>query len=112
MGHKATKAKLLARRLGSDTVTVDGVGDLVVRALNRDEGIRVAEAKTTADKDLITLTLGIVDPELSEDDVRAWSSSASAGEIEAVSRRIAELSKLVPEAPKEQYKSFRGESES
>lgn len=105
MGHKATKSKLLARRLGTATVPTD-VGDLVVRGLSRDEARRVADCKTLAERDRIMLALGVVDPELTGDDVDAWASSAPGGEIEAVSREIARLSKMLDGDPKEQYKSL------
>lgn len=106
MGHKATKSKLLARRLGSKTVATE-VGDLVVRALNREEARQVAAAKDQAERDRRLLSLGIVDPELTADDVDAWSAAAPAGELEDVSLEIAKLSKMMPDDPKEQYKSFR-----
>lgn len=102
MGHKVTKAKLLARRLGTTTVPTE-VGDLVVRGLNRDEGRRVAEQTTLADRDRLMLSLGLVEPAMTPDEVDEW-----AGELEDVSRAIAGLSKMLDGDAKEQYKSLRG----
>lgn len=107
MGHKATKAKLLARRLGTTTVPTE-VGDLVVRGLNRDEGRRVAEQTTLADRDRLMLSLGLVEPAMTPDEVDEWASAAPAGELEDVSRAIAGLSKMLDGDAKEQYKSLRG----
>lgn len=105
MKHQDVRARLLARRIGEDTVEVEGVGTLRVRGLNRDESIRVGACTDVAERDRIMLSLGVVDPALTVDDVAAWQAAAPGGEIEDVSRRIAELSKMVPAAAKESYKS-------
>lgn len=105
MNHKDIKNKLLARRLGEDVVEIDGVGPVRVRGLNRDESIAVGQCETVEERDRVMLSLGMVDPTMTVDEVAQWQKAAPGGELEDVSRKIAELSKLVPSAPKEQYKS-------
>lgn len=105
MGHKDVKARLLARRLGSEVVPIDGVGDVTVRGLNRDESILVGQESEVADRDRIMVSLGMVDPVMTVDEVREWQQSGPGGEIEDVSRAIARLSKMIPGADKESYKS-------
>lgn len=106
MGHKDLKAALLARRLGTAPVEIDGVGTITVRGLNRDESIMVGEESDTKMRDRVMLSLGCVDPTFTVDEVAAWQSAGPGGEIEDVSRKIAELSKLLPAAAKESYKSL------
>jgi hypothetical protein len=88
------KEKLLARRLADDTVMVDGVGEVQVRALSRKE---VMNARKFGGGDLakmeqFMLHKGMVDPELTLDEVEVWQDGAPAGEIEPIARKIAALS--------------------
>jgi hypothetical protein len=50
--------------------------------------------------EVLILTRALVDPALTEDDVREWQKASDAGEIELVTRAIAELSGLAVNAPK------------
>lgn len=98
--HQGIKAKLLARRVGTDTVEIDGVGTVTVRGLTRNESIMVANEKHLGKRDQVMLSLGMVDPPMTAADVAEWSAAAPGGEIEDVSRKIAELSKMTEAAPK------------
>lgn len=89
------KAKLLASRgLGTRFVEVDGVGKVEVRGLTRAEALTVQSAGEldAAEMECRLIALAMVDPSLSEDEVRQWQSVAPAGELEPVSAAIQELS--------------------
>ena len=86
------RADLLKNRLDSDTIEIDGVGIIEVRALNRHEAHQVQSANDTATSERLILRFGVVEPALTESEIVAWMAASPAGEIERVSNRIAELS--------------------
>lgn len=100
------KELLFKPRLPEAEIDVPGIGTIRVRGLNRGEAMMVQEAKGTEATERRIIALGMVDPPLTEDEVKRWQRAAPAGEIEPVSRRIAELSGLVEGAPKEAVKEF------
>jgi hypothetical protein len=115
MSNEALKARLLKRRtdtdsgLPEDVVPVPGMGDVHVRALNRLEAIAVQEVTGgTAASECRIVALGMVDPLMTEDEVGIWQEVSLAGEIEVVSRKIAELSGMLEGAGKVAYKSNGG----
>jgi hypothetical protein len=93
---KVKKDALLAARLPEDDVEIPGVGTVRVRALSRAEALKV-QRLGKAEKDAHTIALGMVDPPMSVTDVQRWAESSPAGEMEAVGRRIAELSGVLTE---------------
>lgn len=87
-------------------------GVVVVRGLNRDEAIKIGDAKTTLDRDRKMVSWGCVEPELTYQDVEKWQKKpGSAGEIEKVSFVIAKLSGMLEGSEKKAYKSFADEPE-
>lgn len=102
------KELLFKPRLPEADVDVPGIGMVRVRGLNRAEAMQVQSAKGTEATERVILALGMVDPQLTEAEAGRWQKAAPAGEIEPVSRRIAELSGMVEGAEKEAYKSLRG----
>lgn len=95
------KAVLFEMRLKTEEYELpDGIGTIKIRGLNRAEAIRVEAAPDTAAKDREILMAGVVEPQLTAADVRAWQAAWPAGDIEDISRRIAELSGLLKEQPK------------
>lgn len=100
------KDKLLAPRadtssgLPEDTVSIPDVGEVRVRGLSRIEAMHVQAARGEEATERRILALGLVDPSLTEAEAGQWMKAAVAGEIEPVSRRIAELSGMVEDAPK------------
>lgn len=112
------KELLLKPRLQEDDVEIPGVGTVRVRALTRDEVIRVRKASDEQGLDgprvLILerkmLALALVDPELTEAEIGKWQRNAGAGEIDKVSRKVQEISGMLEDAGKAAYKSVRGES--
>jgi hypothetical protein len=110
------KEKLLAPRadtetgLPEDDVQVPAVGTVRVRGLSRDEVIGIRKA---ADNDPATIdgkrvlilerkmiALAMIDPELSEAEVGQWQRIAPAGELDAVTVKIQELSGMAEAATK------------
>jgi len=106
------KAKLLAKRTGAAatrTVTVNGV-DVTVRALTRKQ---ILSAQKTIDPDdtaaieCAMLSLALVDPVMTPEEVATWQEVSPAGELEPVTDALSELSKINTDAAKETYKSLR-----
>lgn len=108
------KEKLLAPRLEEDDVEIPGVGTVRIRALSRFEVLVTQRGQKRGDAlamDRSLLLHGMVDPVLTEDEITRWQKASPAGEIEPITRRIAELSGIGPGSDKEAYKSVRGESD-
>jgi len=106
------KIALMTERLPRDEVDIPGLGTVTVRGLSRYELLLAGKAGTD---DLVAserrlVSMGMVDPEMSEDDVAAWQKCSPAGEIAPVVLKINELSGITREASKEAYKSLRDES--
>jgi hypothetical protein len=100
------KELLFRPRLPEADVDVPGVGTVRVRALSRAEAMDVENAKGNAAIERRLLSLGLVDPVLSEMEVGLWQKAAPASELEDVSNKIAELSGLLPDSAKEAVKEF------
>lgn len=104
------KAALFAPRLPEDDVELVGVGTVRVRALNRDEAMEAGKIDDRKMRDRHIIAMGMVEPALSVSEVKQWGAAATAGEIEKVSRRIAELSGMIEGADKEVVKTFHSGS--
>jgi len=102
-----SKEDLFKPRLPEAMVYVPALGGEVrVRGLNRGEAMMVQQAKGTEAIERRILHLGMLDPMMSEAEVGQWQKAAPAGEIEPVSRKIAELSGMLDDAAKEVYSEF------
>lgn len=91
----------LKPRLAEREIDLPGVGTVRVRALARDEvfacqGLKDDQAAFEAR----VLSIGLVDPALSEDDVLEWRRNSPYDEAEAVLDAIRDLSKLSQGAAK------------
>src|SRR6478609_7456716 len=100
-----TREQILARKRGQDVVDLGDGSTVKVRGLSRNEAQHVADAKTTLERDAIMISLGLVDPELSPDDVLDWFGEAPAGDVKAIALRIAELSGMAEGQGKQATKS-------
>lgn len=100
------KELLFKPRLPEDEVSIEGVGAVRVRALNREEAKATQKIEDAALRDLHIIAIGMVDPRLSVSEVRRWSEASPASEMEAVSRRIAELSGMLPDSAKQAVMEF------
>lgn len=94
------------RARGTETVELED-GDVVVRALIRDEAIEVQNLEDLSARDNLIIALGMVDPVMTVEDVVAWAATAPAGEISTVSTRIAVISGMMEDSGKAAYKSPR-----
>jgi hypothetical protein len=106
-----TREAILARKKGHDVVELpDGDGTVEVRALNRREAMHIASIDDHYERDVFLIAAGMVDPVMTEDDVRAWGEEDDTGTLEAVSRRIGELSGMVEGAGKSRVPRARRRS--
>lgn len=106
-----TKEQILARKLGRDVVELpDGSGTVEVRGLNRREALHVSSLDNPYDRDVFLVACGLVDPAMTEEEVKAWGDQDDTGTIEAVSLRIGELSRMVEGAGKSRVPRARRRS--
>lgn len=95
------KAQLTKARLPEEDVDIPDVGTVRVRALSRAEALRVTDTEMPAAKmEQLLLSMAMVDPVMSEQDVAAWQDAASAGELEPITEVIKRLSGLAEKAAK------------
>jgi hypothetical protein len=106
-----TRDEILARKVHGNTEQFalgDGDGGyVVIRGLTRNEALQVREGKTTGDMDNLMISLGMVDPVMSPEDVAAWGEVGDAGTMIRLSNRISELSGMVEGAGKSGVPSAR-----
>lgn len=118
---RADKAALLAKREAPGTVSgypeddvpVPGFGTVRVRGLSRFEVLHIQSnhGKGVAAVEQLTVSLGLIDPPMTEAEVKVWQKVDVSGEIDPVTQRIGELSGMIRGADKEAYKSVRDESD-
>lgn len=100
------KELLFKSRLPEEDVEIPGVGTVRVRALSRDEALKVRGTSDVATIERRMIAMGCVDPVLTENEVKRWQLAATAGELEPVTLKISELSGMTDDAAKEAYKAF------
>lgn len=109
------KAQLLSRRIDEDDVEIPGVGAVRVRGLSRGEVFALRKAKEAgrlkddAAWDRRLVSLAMVNPAMTEDEVGVWQDSSPAGELEDVTKKIQELSAMAEGADKSSVEDVRGE---
>ena len=95
------KARLLKSRLGEKTLPIEGVGDVRVRGLSRGEVLLLQKSSGNPTQlEQKILSVGMVDPQLTEKEVALWRNAATSGELDQVVDAINELSGLVQGAQK------------
>lgn len=108
-------AQLLAAReetssgMPEDDVTIPGLGIVRVRGMNREETLSVQKIEDHAERDCHLTAIGMVRPRMSVSQVKAWNKRGTGGELEAVSRRIGELSGLIEGQAKAVYQEFEAD---
>jgi hypothetical protein len=96
-----TRDQILARKQGHEVFELpDGSGSVTVRSLNRREALHVAELENLRERDAFLISAGLVDPVMTPEDVLAWGDTDDSNTLEAVSRKIGELSSMVEGAGK------------
>lgn len=112
------KDALLKARIEQDDVEIAGVGTVRIRGLSRDEVIAMRKAtdnEHTLDgpRALVIerkmLALAMVDPVLTEDEVKQWQKNAPSGELEPLVAKLQELCGMAPTSEKDAMRSFRGQ---
>jgi len=104
------KSALLAKRFGVEDVELpSGVGSVQVRPLSRAEahGLRGVEM-TEEEMEVRLLALAMVEPKLTEAEVKEWAGVAPAGELEPVVRTIVRISGMEQHAAKAAFPEARG----
>jgi hypothetical protein len=103
------KAALLAKRFGVEDVEVPDVGTVQIRPLSRAEahGLRGQEMDEQQ-MEIRLLALALVEPKLTEADVKEWQEAAPAGELEPVVRAILRLSGMEAQHAKATFPEVRG----
>jgi hypothetical protein len=103
------KAKLLAARgLGTRLVEVEGVGKVEVRGLTRAEALEIqGREMDAAEMECRLLSMAMVDPALTAEEVAEWQKVAPVGELEPISAAIQELSGMRVKAVGAEMRHFR-----
>lgn len=92
---ESLKERLLKLRVPEATVDIDGVGTVRVRGLTRGEAFALKKVSSGDDDyERKLLVRALVDPEMTEDEVRRWQQNSPAGELEPVVAKVVELSGL------------------
>lgn len=99
------KDTLLTARLDRADVPIDGVGKVTVRALTRQEMINLGGTDDQLKFERKLLSIALVSPMLTEEEVGVWQKNSPANEISAVTMKVNELSGIGKEAEREAYKS-------
>jgi len=104
------KETFLKPRLTEQEVHLDSVGTVRVRALARDEVFACQGLKDDQRAfEARVLSLGLIDPALTEEEVLQWRASSPFDEAEACLDAISSLSKLGTGAPKSGLPGVRHE---
>lgn len=99
--ERATKAALITPHLKTGEVEVEGVGSVLVRGLSRWEMVAVQKLEDDRQRqDNLAVFYGLVEPDMTEDEVMAWRKAGAAMEIEGIARKINELSGIGKDAAK------------
>lgn len=101
------KATLLKGYLPkSDVELPSGTGTVLVRGLSRNEAVAVQagvsddQADAAETLEVRALARGMLDPALTEDEVREWRMTGLAADVQAVAQEISRLSNMDPDAGK------------
>jgi hypothetical protein len=90
-------------RIGTDTHEIDGVGEVKFRGMTRFElhkAGQIGEQHGAAAQEAFILSCCLLDPVMSEAQVKEWQKAAPAGEIAPLQRKINVLSKIGKDAAK------------
>ncbi len=99
------KSALLQPRIGEEKYTIPGVGDVIIRPLTRGQSMRVQQVEDMEERDNLIISMGLVNPPMTADEVQQWADAAPGGELARLGLRIAELSGMLDGQPKEVTKS-------
>lgn len=92
-----------------EDIPIPGLGMVRVRGLSRHEVLHIQAVKTVAAVERMTVSLGMVDPPMTEDDVKRWQKVSVGGELDEVTRTIGRLSGMLSDSPKQAYRDFEAD---
>jgi hypothetical protein len=96
-----TREQILARKVAGHTESFKiGDGEVIIRGLTRNEALLVRAGDNAGEMDNLMISLGMVDPVMTPEDVDAWGEVGDAGTMIRLSNRISELSGMVEGAGK------------
>lgn len=101
----ADKELLFKSRLPEAEVEIPGLMTVRVRGLSRAEVLSIQQVQDHGNDAIERrmLSLGLVNPALSEEEVGMWQQASVAGEMEPVTTKIMELSGMAKDAVKDAY---------
>lgn len=106
--NKANLSKLLSARSEKHTAEVPGFGEVEVRPLTRKECMNLAGKEIdAAEVERIVLSLALVEPQMSQEEVGQWQDVASFGELQPVLELVLKISGLEQMATKAAMQNFR-----
>lgn len=101
-----SREQILARKVAGRTEPVQlDDGEVVVRGLSRSEASMCGRLDDQDDVETLALHFGLVEPHLSQDEVRLWRSQDESGELQKVVDAIQRLSGTAPGQGKDATKS-------
>lgn len=89
-----SKEAFLKTSLPEGTVDVPGIGTVRIRGLSRSE-VMIAGERDKTGWEVALLALGIVEPELTEDEVRAWRETTTTRVVNTVTEAVLGLSGML-----------------
>lgn len=96
-----SKEDLLRQRFGVSDYEIPDVGVVKVRALTRGEALQVVGVeRDKRELEAQIVAWAMVDPKLTEAEVRTWMDNSPAGELQALTQFITKISGLSDGAPK------------
>lgn len=102
------REELFRLRLDAEDYEIPGVGVVRLRALSRAEVLAMRDKELPiVEMDRKLIAAAMVDPTMTEDQVRQWQEACMAGELEPITEAIMRLSGLELGAAKEAMKRFR-----
>ena len=103
-----SKADLMKRRFGVEEVEIPDLGTVKIRPLSRAEALELeGKPMEPVEQDRKLLTIGVMDPKLTEDEWAEVQSNTPAGLMQPVAKAIARLSGMEQTTAKEAVKRFR-----
>lgn len=104
------KERLKKSRLQEREHDIPGVGTVRVRALNREEALKLqGKEMDVAQAERIILSMAMLDPaDMTEEDIAEWQAASPMGELQELTEVIAEMSGMTAKYDKQAYQQFRG----
>lgn len=105
----ALDALLAETDLDTETMDVDGIGQVTIRSLTRQQAVKVADAEGGVEREVRILAYGLAEPKLTLEQAATVIQRRSAGQIQGLMEAISRLSGLMEDSQKEARSRFRDE---